>query len=112
MTTKVGFFYEIKATRKYLAIKGLHEQCGFSIQWMFISYYTWLNRSILDQEQEDIEISQDIQEYQQRYYTQTPIEVRKEILETKVPTFYLIPINPSIARYNQQLKNLQKKKPS
>lgn len=67
---------------KYLVIKELHEQCGFSIQWMFVSYYTWLNRSILDQEQEDIEISQDVQEYQQKYYTQTPIEARKDILET------------------------------
>lgn len=48
--------------------------------------------------------------YQERYNTKTPMEVRKEALEAKEPTFYPIPINPRIVKYNQYLENLRNKK--
>ena len=59
---------------KYLAIKELHEEQNYSIEWMCsklginrAAYYKWLKRPIPAKEQEDIELAEKIKEYHERY---------------------------------------------
>ena len=59
---------------KYLAIRELHEDQDYSINWMCrkleisrAAYYKWLNRDIPAKELEDIEIAGKIEERHERY---------------------------------------------
>lgn len=54
-----------KNEAKYLAVKELHETKNYSIQWMCkllniqrSAYYKWLNRTIPENEQENMELAE------------------------------------------------------
>ena len=59
---------------KYLAIKYLHEEKNWSINWMCkkigiarASYYKWLHRDVPEQELENIKLAELIKEYDERF---------------------------------------------
>ena len=64
----------VRFESKYLTIQSLHAEKGWSIRWMCCqlgiskaAYYKWLHRDVPEAEQENILISQLIQEYDDRF---------------------------------------------
>jgi transposase InsO family protein len=65
---------KVRYESKYLAIKYFYKAKNWNIEWMCkhlgisrAAYYKWLHREIPEQEQENIELSQLIKEYDERF---------------------------------------------
>ena len=63
-----------RSESKYLAVKHLHEEMNWSINWMCknigiarASYYKWLHREISEQELENMKLAELIKEYDERF---------------------------------------------
>lgn len=72
--SKEAIFSRPQNEAKYLAVKELHEEKNYSIQWMCrylnirrSAYYKWLKRSIPGNEQEDMELAEIVMNYHEKY---------------------------------------------
>ena len=71
---KEAIFSRTQNEAKYLAVRELLEEKNYSIQWMCrylnirrSAYYKWLKRSIPGNEQEDMELTEIVMNYHEKY---------------------------------------------